>query len=91
MGIIVNLSYALGMSGGDSDADSVALLTKYGLGNKRTLDQLIEFTGLDLRNRIAFKDRYGHILILYGINSPDYSFSAVFHLISCPIKRTHVR
>ena len=33
------------------------MLTKYGLGSKRTLDQLIEFTGIDLRNGVVFGDR----------------------------------
>ena len=45
------------MPGGGRDAESIAELTKYGLGSKRSLDQLIEFTGLDLRNRVTFKDR----------------------------------
>ena len=33
------------------------MLTKYGLGSKRTLDQLIEFTGIDVRNGVVFGDR----------------------------------
>jgi hypothetical protein len=46
------------MPDGARDIQSISDLTKYGLGSKRTLDQLIEFTGLDLRNRVAFKDRF---------------------------------
>lgn len=40
-------------------AETLATLTKHGLGNKRTLDQLIEFTGIDLRSKQVFADRYG--------------------------------
>lgn len=47
----------LGMPGGASDVESVAALTKYGLGRKRTLDQFIEFTGIDVRTRQIFESR----------------------------------
>jgi hypothetical protein len=33
------------------------MLTKFGLGTKRTLDQFIAFTGVDLRSRQIFGDR----------------------------------
>lgn len=33
------------------------MITKYGLGSKRTLDELIEFTGVDVRNGVVFGDR----------------------------------
>jgi hypothetical protein len=81
------------MHGGDTDAESVALLTKYGLGNKRTLDQLIEFTGLDLRNRIAFKDRCGW---MNEIHHNRFRFRMIFvmiaarRLILSPSKRMNV-
>ena len=39
------------------DAASVGMLTKYGLGFKRTLDQFIEFTGIDTRSKKVFGDR----------------------------------
>ena len=39
----------LGMPGGDPSM--VSSLGKYGLGNKRSLDDLIAFTGINLRNR----------------------------------------
>ena len=35
----------------------LSLLTKYGLGTKRTLDQLIAFTGMDVRAGVVFADR----------------------------------
>ena len=35
----------------------LAQLTKYGLGVKRSLDQFIEFTGVDTRKRVIFGDR----------------------------------
>ena len=46
-----------GLPGGSRDQESVEALTKYGLGRKRTLDQLIAFTGIDLRNRVIYEDR----------------------------------
>jgi hypothetical protein len=47
----------LGNKGGDRDAEAVAALTQYGLGNRRTLDQLIAFTGIDLRKGVVVADR----------------------------------
>ena len=35
----------------------LSLLTKYGLGTKRTLDQFMEFTGVDIRANVIFGDR----------------------------------
>jgi len=35
----------------------IAKLGKYGLGTKRTLDQLIAFTGIDTRRKLVFGDR----------------------------------
>ena len=39
------------------DTVSIARLGRYGLGNTRTLDQLIQFTGMDFRRRLVFGDR----------------------------------
>jgi hypothetical protein len=36
--------------------DDLLSLTKYGLGNKRTLDQFIAFTGIDTRNHLVFEN-----------------------------------
>lgn len=36
---------------------AVQALGRYGLGTKRTLDQLIDFTGVDVRAGVVFKDR----------------------------------
>ncbi len=47
----------LGFPEGGKDVASLSLLTSYGLGNKRTLDQLIEFTGIDTRGKDVFADR----------------------------------
>jgi hypothetical protein len=38
-------------------AEMIGTLSKYGLGMKRTLDQLIEFTGIDLRSNRVYGDR----------------------------------
>jgi len=52
----------LGLPGGLHTTESVASLTKYGLGHKRTLDQLIEFTGIDLRTREIYENRCKDLL-----------------------------
>ena len=49
------IALLLGYSNMEFTPESVASLTKYGLGMKRTLDQLIEFTGIDLRERVVFE------------------------------------
>lgn len=54
---MARIATLLGYPEGNKDVVSVSLLTKYGLGNKRTLDQLIEFTGVDLRKKEVFGDR----------------------------------
>ena len=41
----------LGMQNGAKDVQAIASLSAYGLGNKRTLDQLIAFTGIDTRSK----------------------------------------
>lgn len=51
------LATLLGFPEAAPSAESVAQLTKYGLGNKRTLDQLIDFTGIDTRKREAYENR----------------------------------
>ena len=38
-------------------ADSISILTHYGLGLKRSLDQFIQFTGIETRSKIVFGDR----------------------------------
>merc|ERR1711871_730843 len=49
----------LGMPGGDPSM--VGSLGKYGLGTKRSLDDLIKFTGINLRNRTVSGNRCGNI------------------------------
>ena len=46
MGASVHVS---GMSFGDHSAAALLEVGRYGLGSKRTLDQLIAFTGIDFR------------------------------------------
>jgi len=48
------LGYPEGNSG---DVSSLLLLTKYGLGPHRSLDQLIDFTGVDTRGKTISHDR----------------------------------
>jgi hypothetical protein len=54
---LVRAQTLLGMAEGSKDAQGVSLLTRYTLGTKRTLDQLIDFTGIDTRTRTVFGDR----------------------------------
>ena len=37
--------------------ERLSMLGRFGLGHKRTLDQLIAFTGIDLRNQVLLGDR----------------------------------
>jgi len=60
------LNTLLDMPGGESDQDIAMQLkqSKYGLGDRRTLDQLIQFSGIDLRHKkvtIDGKNRCGNI------------------------------
>lgn len=47
----------LGMEGGGSDLKSLLALGRYGLGTKRTFDQLIAFMGVDFRKSIVYDSR----------------------------------
>eukprot|EP01036_Dinobryon_divergens_P029870 gene29870-39036_t len=47
--------------GGGKDAATLSLLTRYGLGNRRTLDQLIDFTGVNTRKKEIFADSSGDV------------------------------
>ena len=60
------LNTVLDIPGGESDVDKALQLKRsmYGLGDRRTLDQLIQFSGIDLRHRKATidgKNRCGNI------------------------------
>ena len=55
MNSLKRVSILLGSPDVEINAESVASLTKYGLGMKRTLDQLIDFTGIDLRKRQIYE------------------------------------
>ena len=50
------ISTLLGTPDGRRDLEAVASLTHYGLGTKRNLDQLIAFTGVDLREKGKLAD-----------------------------------
>jgi len=51
------ISTLLGLPGAKRDLQSLSTLTRYGLGSARTLEQLIEFTGVDLHKREVVSDR----------------------------------
>jgi hypothetical protein len=54
--------------------DSVCLFSTYiGLGNKRTLEELIEFTGIDTRKKVVFGDRCEELKwVPYGPEKDPY-------------------
>jgi hypothetical protein len=47
----------LGMDGGGRDLKALLAMGRYGLGTKRTLAQLIAFTGVDFRHSIIYDSR----------------------------------
>ena len=51
----------LGMPGGDPDPAARRRLGVYGLGDKRSLDDLVAFTGINLYNRTIGPNRCGNI------------------------------
>jgi len=51
------LETLLGLPGGERDLEGVKHLGQFNLGNVRTLDELIWFTGIDLRKRIIKANR----------------------------------
>ncbi|KAH8070218.1 glycosyltransferase [Aureococcus anophagefferens] len=51
----------LGMPGGDPDPAARRRLGAYGLGDKRSLDDLVAFTGINLYNRTIGPNRCGNI------------------------------
>ena len=51
----------LDMPGGDRTPGARDMLQPYGLGTRRTLDQLIAFTGIFLRNRTIGPNRCGNV------------------------------
>lgn len=54
---LLRLKTLMGAKGGEKSAVQIATLTQYGLGSKRSLDQLIEFTGIDTRSGAVIGDR----------------------------------
>lgn len=51
----------LGMEGGARDLPSLLAIGRYGLGTKRTLDELIAFMGVDFRTAVVYDSRC-HVL-----------------------------
>lgn len=54
---VMRLKTLFGLPGGERTAEGLMKLGKYGLGTKRTLDQLIDFVGVDLRNQKIIGNR----------------------------------
>mmetsp|Transcript_10862 Transcript_10862/g.17809 ORF Transcript_10862/g.17809 Transcript_10862/m.17809 type:complete len:530 (+) Transcript_10862:55-1644(+) len=53
----IRIRTMLGMEGGGKDLQSLLALGRYGLGTKRTLDQLIAFMGVDFRSSVIYDSR----------------------------------
>ena len=51
------ISTLLGFPGSKRDLLALTTLTRYGLGHRRSLEQFIEFTGVDTRKRMVVSDR----------------------------------
>ena len=69
------LNTLLDMPGGEKDYDKGMQLkrSKFGLGDRRTLDQLIQFSGIDLRHKrvtIDGKNRCGNLQWVPFVESP---------------------
>jgi hypothetical protein len=50
----------------------LARASRYGLGEKRTLEQAVEFTGIDLENKKMVTNRCGNVLWVPFVESPNY-------------------
>jgi hypothetical protein len=71
----------LGMPGGDSSPSARQALGKYGLGTKRTLDQLKAFTGINLHNRTTTGNRCGNIdWVPWDYSDRGWASDALEHL-----------
>jgi hypothetical protein len=57
------------MPGGDTDPSKILALhqSKYGLGDRRTYDQVIEFSGIDTRHRTILGNRYVATVVLWRV------------------------
>jgi hypothetical protein len=69
----------LGIGAPDHSTDAVAQAevsmirnSRYGLGTKRTLEQAVEFTGIDLQHRRMVKNKCGNLLWVPFEESPEY-------------------
>lgn len=54
----------LGSPEGDKTISSIAAIAEYGLGTKRSLDQLIAFTGMDTRSKNVLGMRCGNLELI---------------------------
>ncbi len=62
------------------DASKVSALTQFGLGLARTLDQFIEFTGIDVRRQTVFADKCAQLswVPFSPDSSPEIDSSSVW-------------
>ena len=67
----------LGIGSGTFDEEEVerARSGRFGLGTKRTLEQAIEFTGIDLRNKKMVENKCGNLVWVPFDESSDYGIS----------------
>ena len=69
----VNMMLGFGSRPGNNDAE-IALIRKsrYGIGTKRTLEQAVEFTGINFRKKKMDVNKCGNLLWVPYEESPNY-------------------
>jgi hypothetical protein len=69
----VNMILGIGKASGKDSAEiELARASRFGLGTKRTLEQAVEFTGIDLAGTKMLSNKCGNLLWVPFEESPNY-------------------
>jgi hypothetical protein len=77
----VNMMLGIGnivYSAEEEDEQTMIQSSRFGLGTKRTLEQAMEFSGIDLRERRMTGNKCGNLIWVPFDESPDYGVSEIF-------------
>jgi hypothetical protein len=77
----VNMMLGIGnivYSAEEKDEQTMIQSSRFGLGTKRTLEQAMEFSGIDLRRRRMTGNKCGNLIWVPFDKSPDYGVSEIF-------------
>jgi hypothetical protein len=77
----VNMMLGIGnmdYSAKEQDEQAMIQSSRFGLGTKRTLEQAIEFSGIDLRRRKMTANKCGNLIWVPFDESPGYGVSKIF-------------